>query len=114
MFKAFYSLSKNPYLSAKLVLNQHRPLYQRILMKYRLEALNRQEVADYLKHHMKQAGAAYDIFNEPATEAIYSLSNGWPRMVNQLATQCLIYGCQVRKEYIDEEVVRIAAEEVGL
>ena len=107
-------LSGLPYLSSKLALNQHRPLFQRIIMKYKLEALNRQEVADYLKHHMKLAGAAYDIFTEPALEAIFSLSCGWPRMVNQLATQCLIYGCQTRKEHIDEETVRIAAEEIGI
>lgn len=107
-------LSGLPYLSSKLVLNQHRPLYQRIIMKYKLEALNRQEVADYIKHHMKLAGAAYDIFTETAFEAIFSLSCGWPRMVNQLATQCLIYGCQKRKEHIDEDIVRIAAEEIGI
>lgn len=31
-----------------------------------------------------------------------------------LATHCLLYGYQMKKEQIDEEIVRIAAEEIGL
>ncbi|WP_461570511.1 hypothetical protein [Thermincola ferriacetica] len=30
-------------------------------------------------------------------------------LVNKLATHCLLYGCQAKKEHIDDEVVRLAA-----
>ncbi|NNV01045.1 AAA family ATPase, partial [Geobacillus stearothermophilus] len=38
---------------------------------------------------------------------------GWPRVINTLATTCLLYGYQLKKDAIDEEVVRMAAEEMG-
>ncbi|SHF65403.1 hypothetical protein SAMN02745133_03177, partial [Desulforamulus putei DSM 12395] len=39
---------------------------------------------------------------------------GWPRLVNNLATHCLLCGYQAKKELIDEEVVRLAIQEMGL
>ncbi|GAB7388427.1 hypothetical protein BSNK01_22640 [Bacillaceae bacterium] len=60
------------------------------------------------------AGATYPVFQEAAIEAIASRTSGWPRLVNNLATHCLLYGFQMKKEQVDEEIVRIAAEEIGL
>lgn len=103
-----------PYLRDRLGLNQNRALAQRIVMRCKLEAMSRQEVAHYLEHHLKLAGANYPIFSEAAMEAIATRSRGVPRIVNQLATHCLLYGCQMKKEHIDEEIVRHATEEAGL
>lgn len=108
------ALSGLPYLLNKLLLNQHRPLNQRIVMRYKLEPMNIQEVSGYIRHHMSIAGAKHEIFNEKALNAIAAVSKGWPRLVNLVAMNCLLYGYQAKKELIDEEVVRIAAEESGL
>ncbi len=62
---------------------------------------------------MKQAGAKHPIFTPSALEAIALQSLGWPRVINTLATTCLLYGHQLKKDAIDEEVVRMAAEEMG-
>jgi len=59
---------------------------------------------------MELAGARHTLFTDTAVEAIASLSRGWPRLVNKLATHCLLYGCQAKKEHIDDEVVRLAAD----
>jgi len=107
-------LSGLPYLLDRLTLNQNRPLFHRIMMRYKVEPLSKDEVAGYIRHHLELAGAKHPIFTDPALEAIASLSRGWPRLVNKLATHCLLYGCQARKEQIDEEVVRLAAEEAGI
>ncbi|MGG1657800.1 AAA family ATPase, partial [Geobacillus thermopakistaniensis] len=93
--------------------NQHRPLDQRIIMRCRMGPLEKEEVAGYIEHRMKQAGAKHPIFTPSALEAIALQSRGWPRVINTLATTCLLYGHQLKKDVIDEEVVRMAAEEMG-
>ncbi|WP_142759753.1 ExeA family protein, partial [Staphylococcus aureus] len=39
-----------PHLQGKLRLNQHRPLDQRIIMRYRMGPLEKEEVAGYIEH----------------------------------------------------------------
>jgi type II secretory pathway predicted ATPase ExeA len=103
-----------PHLKTRLNLNHHRPLAQRIIMKYQLQPLKKEDVFAYIDHHMKLAGAKMPIFTETAFEAIALRSQGWPRVINTLTVNCLLYGAQLKKEQIDEEVVRMAAEESGL
>ena len=54
------------------------------------------------------------IFTESAVEAIALRSQGWPRVINTLTINCLLFGSQLKKELIDEEVVRLAIEDSGL
>lgn len=103
-----------PHLKTRLNLNHHRPLAQRIIMKYQLQPLKKEDVFAYIDHYMKLAGAKMPIFTETAFEAIALRSQGWPRVINTLTINCLLYGAQLKKEHIDEEVVRMAAEESGL
>lgn len=102
-----------PHLRMKMGLNQNRPLDQRLIMRYQMEPLNKDEVAQYLDHHLKIAGSKIPIFTSSAVEALALHSQGWPRLINTLATNCLLLGYQMKKEQIDEEVVRLAAEESG-
>jgi general secretion pathway protein A len=103
-----------PYLLDKLSLNHNRPLSQRIMMRYKMEPLTKDEIAAYINHHMKLAGANHTIFSDNAIQAICSLSRGWPRLVNKIATHSLLAGCQAKKDLIDEDVVRLAAEDAGI
>lgn len=102
-----------PHLKTRMNLNHHRPLAQRVIMKYQLQALNKEDVSAYLDHQLKLAGAKMPIFTETALEAIALRSQGWPRVINTLATHCLLYGAQLKKQQIDEEIVQMAAEESG-
>lgn len=103
-----------PNLSIKLSLSHNQPLNQRLIMRYRMQQLSREEAKAYLEHQMELAGAKYPIFLEAAVEAISTVSRGWPRLINNLATTSLIYGCQKGLKHIDEEAVRQAAIELGL
>lgn len=102
-----------PHLKTRLHLNHHRPLAQRIIMRYQLQPLNKEEVFTYIDHHLKIAGAKMPIFTETALEAITLRSQGWPRIINTLTINCLLFGAQQKKEQIDEEIVRLAAEDSG-
>lgn len=103
-----------PHLKTRLKLNHHRPLDQRIIMSYQLQPLKKEDAFAYIDHHLKLAGAKIPILTENAFEAIALRSQGWPRVINTLTINCLLYGAQLKKEQIDEEVVRMAAVESGL
>jgi type II secretory pathway predicted ATPase ExeA len=107
-------LSGLPHLKTRLTLNHHRPLAQRMIMKFEIHPLSRDEVSAYIDHHLKLAGAKIPIFTESAIEAIALRSQGWPRVINTLTTNSLLFGAQMKKEQIDEEVVKMAIEDNGL
>lgn len=103
-----------PHLKTRLHLNHHRPLSQRIVMRYQLQPLTKDDVYAYMEHHLKMAGAKMPIFTDTALEAIALRSQGWPRLVNSLTINSLLYGAQLEKEQINEDIVQMAVEESGL
>lgn len=103
-----------PHLKTRIALNHHRPLTQRMIMKYEIQPLSKEEVKEYIQHHMKLAGVKMPIFTDEAIEAIASRSQGWPRVINSLSINSLLFGSQLKKEQVDEEVVRLAIEDSGL
>lgn len=107
-------LSGLPHLKTRLTMNHHRPLSQRMIMRYEIQPLSREEISSYILHHLKIAGAKMPIFSESAIEAIALRSQGWPRVINTLTVNSLLFGSQMKKEQIDEEVVRLAIEGSGL
>lgn len=98
-------LSGQTQLRNKLQLSVNAPLRQRITIKHVMQGLNREELPDYLTSRLKAAGLNQNIFQSSAVEAIYSISNGLPRMVNTYATAALMYACASKKNEIDEEAV---------
>ena len=107
-------LSGLPHLKTKLSINHHRPLSQRLIMKYEIQPLSKDEVSAYIEHHLEVAGAKMPLFNEAAIEAIALRSQGWPRVINTLTINSLLFGSHLKKELIDEETVRMAIEDSGL
>lgn len=103
-----------PFLLSRLELNQTQSLAQRMVVRFQLEPLSREEVGGYLEHHLSLAGATRPLFEPPAVEAIASRSRGWPRLVNNLALTSLLWGAQLKAEMINAEIVRQAATEIGL
>jgi general secretion pathway protein A len=103
-----------PHLKTRLMINHHRPLQQRMIMKYEIQPLSKEEVSTYIDHHLKVAGAKIPIFTESAVEAITLRSQGWPRVINTLTINSLLFGAQLKKKLIDEEIVRLAIEDSGL
>ena len=70
-------LSWLPFLLDRLSLNQNQSLSQRVVMRYQLTPLDKEEVKDYIEHNLKLAGANYEIFSQSVLEAITSRSRGW-------------------------------------
>ena len=89
-------------------------LKQRILVNYKLEGLNRQDIKEYVKTRLQLANVNHDLFSEDALNALYSCSHSSFRRLNTLILNCLLLGYQKKKETIDSEIVRVAKGEIDL
>lgn len=98
-------LSGQTQLRNKLQLSINAPLRQRITIKHVMQGLKREELPEYLTSRLNAAGVSQNIFQDAATEAIYSISNGIPRLVNTYATAGLMYACASKKNQVDEEAI---------
>jgi type II secretory pathway predicted ATPase ExeA len=98
-------LAGQPQIRNKLSLSVNAPLKQRISIKHLMQGLKKEEMEDYLASRLKAAGVLENIFTKAAAEAIFSVSKGVPRLVNNLATASLMYACSKRQHQIDEETV---------
>lgn len=104
-------LAGQPSLRVLLSYNVHTPLRQRISLIHTMSGLSKDETKQYLEKRLKTAGGDEQLFSPQAADAIHSLTNGWPRLINSLATNCLLCACGKEQRQIDEEVVYIAQGE---
>ncbi len=107
-------LSGLPFLMQRLNTSYSQPLNQRMIMRYVMALLEKEEIREYVVHHLDDAGASVPLFFEEALEAVSALSHGGPRVINNLGVNCLLLGAQAKKELIDAETVRLAAQETGM
>ena len=107
-------LSGLPSLKHRLDVVQAQSLNQRIVMRYTMEPMDKEEVKRYIGDNLEQSGAKHPLFSDDALEAVASLSQGWPRPINNICINSLLLGAQASKELIDAEAVRMAARDTGI
>jgi len=96
-----------PELRQKLALPQLRQLRQRITVRYHINPLNMQEVAEYIKHRLQVAGANDpDVFAPEAVDRIYEFSGGTPRIINVICDSALLAAFADSRNHIDAELVQ--------
>ena len=80
-----------PELDVLLNRDSLRQLKQRITFHYRLDPLDRESVAQYLRHRLSLAGYnGADVFRPGALKVITRASGGIPRLVNVLAHKAML------------------------
>lgn len=87
-------------------LQSYAAIRQRIDLQCRLPHLDRSQVGEYIKQHLKYAGADHDIFSDTAQDVIFQYSSGTARLINKVCTHCLLYGAQNGRRIIDDHMVR--------
>lgn len=101
-----------PELLTSLARHELRQLSQRIVARFHLQALNRDEVQTYIKHRLAVAGCQRSLFPRPVVAYIARLSHGIPRVINLLCDRILL-GCYTQeKESADMATAMQAAAEV--
>ena len=82
-------LAGQPELRKKLRLKKNEAVSQRIGIQYHLNGMSREETADYIRHHLREAKLERPVFSESAVQTLYAASQGIPRVVNQICNQVL-------------------------
>lgn len=90
------------------------PLEQRVAVKYKLTSLDAEATGSYIRHRLKVAGCEKDLFAPEAYHAIQEHSRGIPRLINTICDNALFEGFLVKKEMIDEEMIREIAQDLDL
>lgn len=101
-----------PELRRRLTMAAHESLSQRIVVRYHLGGLTREELPAYLTHRLKLAGCVLPLFEPPAVEALYQATQGMPRKVNHLAHYALSATALAKLRQVSAEHVQAALEEV--
>ena len=65
-------------------------LRQRITIRCHLPELSREETANYLAHRLTVAGSVRNFFSPEASDLIYQISSGIPRLINVLADRAMM------------------------
>jgi len=96
----------------KLMYRTSQPLASRIVARSHLEGVNRQDMEQYLKHHLSIAGIEKNLFDPSAVTAIQQGSGGLFRKANHLARGALIAAAKAQSMAVTAEHVRLASTEV--
>jgi MSHA biogenesis protein MshM len=101
-----------PELDRKLEGESVRQLRQRITFQYRLTALTRDEVDQYLAHRLRVAGYRGNrLFTKSAARLVHRASRGIPRLVNILAHKAMLLAYGAGEQQVRPHHVRAAAKD---
>jgi type II secretory pathway predicted ATPase ExeA len=96
----------------KLYWRTSLPFSSRVVARSHLDGVSRQDMEDYLNHHLKIAGLSHSVFAEQAITAIHQGSGGLFRRANHLARGALIAAASEKCLQVSAEHVRLAATEL--
>jgi general secretion pathway protein A len=102
-----------PELNDKLELYNLRQLQQRIVVRYHIKPLDKDEVGSYIEHRLKLCGDQHKVsFNEDAIKHITDFSAGTPRLINILCDRALLAGFASESYMIDEGIIKRCVDEL--
>lgn len=103
-------------LARRLKHRVYAALNQRITIRFHLKPLDEQDVLDYLAFRWKVAGGSEKKFpfTPLSVSKIFAFSGGVPRIINSLATTCLIDALGKGVHEIEHDMVDLQAQEIGL
>lgn len=101
-----------PELGEKLKNPALRQLTQRVTVRYHILPLQKDEIASYIQHRLKVAGADPRLqFTQQAIDAIFTISQGTPRVINILCDRALLAGFTRETFSIDQLLIQESAKE---
>lgn len=91
--------------NAALEKYKNRALRQRITINYTLYPLEKEETRACIEHRLGVAGVQKQLFTPEAIDAIHTLSEGFPRVINIICDHALFHGYQKNLDAISDEVI---------
>lgn len=88
------------------------PLASRVVARGSLDAVKKDEMDQYLNHHLRIAGVKTQLFSDAALTAIYQGSGGIYRKANNLARGALIAAAVDKASQVIPDHVQVASSEI--
>jgi len=98
-------------LRRRVAMSVHEALNQRIVVRYHLPSLTREETPLYLGHLLRRAGTELPLFEPAAIEALFQASSGLPRKINLLAHHALGAAAVAKHKSVTIEHMQTALKE---
>jgi len=90
-----------------------KQLDERIMVRYDLKPLEREDVQGYLEHRLVVAGGRGNVrFTKGAVEALYAYSQGNPRRINGVCDRALLIAYSKDESTISKKTIQKAIEDV--
>ena len=97
----------------RLSMAVYEALSQRIVVRYHLAPLTRDELPGYLLHRLRRAGTELELVEPAAQEALFQATSGLPRKVNLLAHHALLAAALDRSKSVSADHIQAALPEVA-
>jgi phage tail protein X len=90
-------------------------LKQRLGIMYNLLPLSRLESELYIHKRLSVAGAhEVDIFRSDALDEIFACAKGFPRLINIICDNALLFGCSTNTYHIGRDIIQHVAKDMDI
>jgi general secretion pathway protein A len=113
MLLNIFFIGQNEFASI-LMEEKNRSTRQRISANYQIGPLSEDEVEAYIRHRLRVAGAAKQIFKLDAVKQIYHYAKGYPRLINIICDRALMTGYSSGEALITAGMVDECARELNV
>jgi len=102
-----------PELNNRINLHDLRQLRQRIMVRYHIGPLDKDELQSYINHRLGIAGSKGKIeFSNESIDLINRFSSGTPRLINMICDRALLAGFVAETYHIDSNIIKRCLEEL--
>jgi len=88
-----------------------RQLAQRIAASFHLRPLTEESAHEFIVHRLRVAGGSGEEINEKARMLIFEVSQGIPRLINQICDMSLLYAWSAETKVVDSKVVQAVVDD---
>ena len=101
-----------PELLETLAQRELRQLNQRVVARFHLQPLERDDLANYINHRLHRAGAQRPIFDGDCIAVLYRLTEGVPRLINLVCQHSLLAAYATGSATVSGRLLKRAAGEI--
>ena len=101
-----------PELLDTLAQKELRQLNQRVVSRFHLLPLDKDDVANYVNHRLHRAGAKGALFDHACIAVLFRLTGGVPRLINLVCQHSLLATYSTGAKTVSPKLVKEAAVEI--
>ena len=101
-----------PELLGILAQTELRQLNQRVVSRFHLSPLDKNDLSNYINHRLHRAGAKRPIFDPACIPVLFRLTGGVPRLINLVCHQSLVAAYSIGSATVSAKLVKQAAKEI--